>query len=67
MQYAKRPLRATCPGCKKACKGELRDRSEYLMVTCENCGQILGVLPKYVQVCNWRTPENEKGSSARKN
>ncbi|MEM2899931.1 MAG: hypothetical protein QXT63_03995 [Thermoplasmata archaeon] len=60
MPIAKRPVKATCPGCKKACKGEVRDRGEFILVICEFCGYILGVLPKYVQLCNWKLQDEPK-------
>ena len=49
-----------CPHCGKVTEGEVQDKEIYLMVICEECSTILGVLPKYFQKCTWKhTPRSE--------
>lgn len=43
-----------CPHCGKVTDGEAQDKEIYLLVVCEECGTILGVLPKYFQKCTWK-------------
>ena len=50
-----------CPHCGKVTEGEVQDKEIYLMVICEECYTILGVLPKYFQKCTWKnTPKSEE-------
>jgi hypothetical protein len=47
-----------CPHCGKVTEGEVQDKEVYLIVVCEECYTILGVLPKYFQKCTWKhTPK----------
>ena len=47
-----------CPHCGKVTEGEAQDKEIYLLVVCEECSTILGVLPKYFQKCTWKhTPK----------
>ncbi len=47
-----------CPHCGKVTEGEVQDKEVYLVVVCEECYTILGVLPKYFQKCTWKhTPK----------
>ena len=49
-----------CPHCGKVTEGEVQDKEIFLMVICEECSTILGVLPKYFQKCTWKhTPKGE--------
>jgi hypothetical protein len=49
-----------CPHCGKVTEGEVQDKEIFLMVVCEECSTILGVLPKYFQKCTWKhTPKSE--------
>ncbi len=49
-----------CPHCGKVTEGEVQDKEVYLVVICEECSTILGVLPKYFQKCTWKhTPKSE--------
>jgi hypothetical protein len=49
-----------CPHCGKVTEGEVQDKDSFLIVICEECHTILGVLPKYFQKCTWkRTPTSE--------
>lgn len=43
-----------CPHCGKVTEGEVQDKEIYLVVICEECNTILGVLPKYFQKCTWK-------------
>jgi hypothetical protein len=48
-----------CPHCGKVTDGEVQDKEIYLVVICEECSTILGVLPKYFQKCTWKhTPKS---------
>ncbi len=48
-----------CPHCGKVTDGEVQDKEIYLVVICEECNTILGVLPKYFQKCTWKhTPKS---------
>ena len=48
-----------CPHCGKVTEGEVQDKEVYLVVVCEECFTILGVLPKYFQKCTWKhTPKS---------
>jgi hypothetical protein len=50
-----------CPHCGKVTDGEVQDKEIFLMVVCEECSTILGVLPKYFQKCTWkRQPQPEE-------
>jgi len=47
-----------CPHCGKVTEGEVQDKEVYLVVVCEECYTILGILPKYFQKCTWKhTPK----------
>jgi len=48
-----------CPRCGKVTEGELHDKDIYILVVCEECQTILGVLPKYFQKCTWKRPPEE--------
>jgi hypothetical protein len=42
-------------------EGEVQDKDIFLVVICEECSTILGVLPKYFQKCTWkRQPKSEE-------
>ncbi|MEW5761198.1 MAG: hypothetical protein AB1779_10595 [Candidatus Thermoplasmatota archaeon] len=43
-----------CPYCKKNTDGIIRDRGNYLMVICDKCDTIIGIMPKYFQKCTWK-------------
>lgn len=50
-----------CPHCGKVTEGEIHDKEIYLLVVCEECFTILGVLPKYFQKCTWKAqPKSEE-------
>lgn len=50
-----------CPHCGKVTDGEVQDKEVYLVVVCEECYTILGVLPKYFQKCTWKhQPKSEE-------
>jgi hypothetical protein len=50
-----------CPHCGKVTDGEVQDKEVYLVVVCEECSTILGVLPKYFQKCSWKhQPKSEE-------
>jgi len=48
-----------CPHCGKVTEGELHDKDIYVLVVCEECQTILGVLPKYLQKCTWKRPPED--------
>jgi hypothetical protein len=45
-----------CPHCTKHTDGELRDKGTYMLVVCDKCDTILGVIPKYYQKVTWKAP-----------
>jgi hypothetical protein len=53
-----------CPHCGKVFEGEVLDKEIYLVVICDECQTILGVLPKFFQKCTWkRQPEKEEAET----
>lgn len=46
-----------CPHCGKVTIGEVQDHDIYLLVLCEECQTILGILPKFFQKCTWKHKE----------
>ena len=53
-----------CPHCGKVYEGEVIDKDIYVLVICDECQTILGVLPKFFQKCTWkRQPEKEEAET----
>jgi len=43
-----------CPHCGKSTEGVVHDKGHFLLVSCEWCKVILGVLPKYSQLVTFK-------------
>lgn len=57
-----------CPHCKRSTEGLALDKGLYILVICDDCDVILGVLPKFYQKCTWkliRKEEDEEGEAPR--
>jgi uncharacterized Zn finger protein len=48
-----------CPHCTKNTDGVVRDKGTYMLVVCDKCDTILGVLPKFYQKVTWKPPTKE--------
>lgn len=48
-----------CPHCGKITLGIAKERNLYILVVCDKCEVILGVLPKYYQKCTWKLEKEE--------
>jgi len=49
-----------CPHCTKNTDGVVRDKGTYMLVVCDKCDTILGVLPKFYQKVTWKPPTREE-------
>jgi len=49
--------KAICPHCGKTTHGSPRDEELYILVVCDQCETILGVIPKYYQKVTWKRRE----------
>lgn len=47
-------VQSLCPRCGKHTDGEMLDHDLYILVVCEMCEVILGVVPKYYQKATWK-------------
>jgi hypothetical protein len=43
-----------CPRCGKQTDGEMVDEDLYILVVCDKCEVILGILPKFYQKATWK-------------
>jgi hypothetical protein len=46
-----------CPRCGKQTDGVMVDQDLYIIVTCDKCEVILGILPKFYQKATWKAPK----------
>ena len=50
-----------CPHCGKTTEGEAADKGNYLLVACQWCHIILGVVPKYQQLVTFKDRPKDDG------
>lgn len=64
-------VESICPRCGKQTDGEMVDEDLYILVVCDKCEVILGILPKFYQKATWkagkpRAPGDEEEAAASK-
>jgi len=47
-------VESICPRCGKQTDGEMVDQDLYILVICDKCEVILGILPKFYQKATWK-------------
>lgn len=47
-------VESICPRCGKQTDGEMVDEDLYILVVCDKCEVILGILPKFYQKATWK-------------
>ncbi len=47
-------VESICPRCGKQTDGDMVDEDLYILVICDKCEVILGVLPKFYQKATWK-------------
>ena len=47
-------VESICPRCGKHTDGEMVDQDLYILVICDKCEVILGILPKFYQKATWK-------------
>jgi len=58
-------VESICPRCGKQTDGEMVDEDLYILVVCDKCEVILGILPKFYQKATWKAGKpREAGEEA---